>query len=398
MQMRNLNRAATTPRTDERARQGAEYQEDAEIPDHDAVMRRVEDHVRKLGNAIDEFTFTALDELFDSWVTRWITRVDTEHTRHHAEITKQRDHAKEELAKAKCVAEDEKEELARIEADYLQARSQLHDEVPGYQYPDPDGDDGDPPDVVIAASIGSADPELLSGQGRGYVAGAGVLIVIGATTDTIAFRNTLEVVLRTVSGQLAWLMAAGATSMALIAAASLGTGLARRRRGNRRALLTVYSTLSVWLCLGLSMFLVRWLDADTVNSAFGGQQGTIQATPLVASFFGSIYLISGACTIFEAERLYNPEYLNFRKFRKQYRHQVLKAAEAESAQVRAASAVDDAEDEFRREDERRGAKLATCRALGEEAKRYARFLMSVILQNPGQTYVPTEKPPAVGQD
>jgi hypothetical protein len=397
MQTRNRKRAAGTTWVGEPTRQEAEYQADAEIPDRDRIMRRVEEHVRKLDDGIDEFTFAALDELFDAWVTRWITRVDTEHTRHHADITRQRDLAKEELAKAERVLEDEKEELARIEADYLEARSQLRDEVPGYQY-DSGGDDGDPPEGAITVSIGSADPEHLGGQARGYVAGAGILIAVGATTDTIAFRNTLEVVLRTVSGQLAWLMAAGATSMALIAAATLGAGLARRRRGNRRALLTVYSTLGVWLCLGLSMFLVRWLDADTVNSAFGGQQGTIQTTPLVASFFGSIYLISGACTVFEAERLYNPEYRNFQKFQKQYRRQALRVAEAESAQVRAAAAVKNAEDEFGREDERRSAKLATCRALGEEAKRYARFLMSVILQNPEQTYVPTEKPPATGQD
>ena len=120
-------------------------------------------------------------------------------------------------------------------------------------------------------------------------------------------------------------MAAGATSMALVAAAILGISLAihRRTRGHRGTRPAMYSTAAVWIGLGLAMFLVRWLDtsASAPSDTFGGPAASAHPTPLVALFFAAIYLISGACTIFEAERLYNPEYFAYVRLAKQYRQQ-----------------------------------------------------------------------------
>jgi hypothetical protein len=105
----------------------------------------------------------------------------------------------------------------------------------------------------------------------------------------------------------------------------------------------------------------------------------------VALFFGAIYLISGACTIFEAERLYNPEYFAFVRLGRQYQQQVQNAAEAEATVDRAHSAVDHHDGELDREDHRRRAAIGERQALGAEAANQARVLMAAMLHNPAQT-------------
>jgi hypothetical protein len=231
-------------------------------------------------------------------------------------------------------------------------------------------------------------PHLLAGRGRAGLIAAGLLVGAGALTDTVAFKNTLELALPQVSGPLAWAMATGATSMALIAAAVLGISVATRRRtrGHRGTRLAVNSTAAVWITLGLAMFLVRWLDtgASTSSDNFGAAP-TAHPTPLVALFFAAIYLISGACMIFEAERLYNPEYFAYARLGKQYRQQARTAAAAEATMERARAAVDHHDGELDREDHRRTAAIAERQALGAEAANYARILMAAMLQNPAQT-------------
>ena len=232
-------------------------------------------------------------------------------------------------------------------------------------------------------------PHLLAGRGRAGLIAAGLLIGAGALTDTLAFKNTLELALPQISGPLAWAMATGATSMALIAAAILGISFAthRRTRGHRGTRPAMYSTAAVWIGLGLAMFLVRWLDtgASSPSDTFGSPAPSAHPTPLVALFFAGIYLISGACTIFEAERLYNPEYFAYVRLGKQYRQQAQKVAQAEATVERARAAVDHHDGELDREDHRRDAAIAERQALGAEAANYARIIMAAMLQNPAMT-------------
>jgi hypothetical protein len=232
-------------------------------------------------------------------------------------------------------------------------------------------------------------PQLLAGRGRAGLMGAALLIGAGTLTDTLAFKNTLELALPQISGPLAWAMAAGATSMALVAAAILGISLAihRRTRGHRGTRPAMYATGAVWIGLGLAMFLVRWLDtgASTSSDTFGSPASSGHPTPLVALFFAAIYLVSGACTIFEAERLYNPEYFAHVRLGKQHRQQEYKVAGAEATVERARAAVDHHDGELDREDHRRQAAIAERQALGAEAANYARLLMAAILKNPAQT-------------
>jgi hypothetical protein len=234
-----------------------------------------------------------------------------------------------------------------------------------------------------------AAPHLLAGRGRPGLIAAGMLILAGALTDTLAFKNTLELALPQVSGPLAWAMATGATSMALVAAAVLGISLAihRRTRGHRGTRLPMNFTGGVWVGLGLAMFLVRWLDTSTStpSGTFGSTVSSTHPTPLVALFFAAIYLISGACTIFEAERLYNPEYFAYVRLAKQYKQQAQKVAEVEATVERARAAVDHHDGELDREDYRRQAAIAERQALGAEAANYARLLMAAMLQDPAKT-------------
>ncbi len=232
-------------------------------------------------------------------------------------------------------------------------------------------------------------PHLLAGRGQTGLIAAGLLIGAGALTDTLAFRNTLELALPQISAPLAWTMAAGATSMALIAAAILGISLAthRRTRGHRGTRPAMYTTEAVWIGLGLAMFLVRWLDTgtSTPSDTFGNPTPTTHSTPLVALFFAAIYLISGACTIFESERLYNPEYFAYVRLGKQYQQQAQQVAEAEATVERARAAVDHHDGELNREDHRRDAAIAERQALGAEAANYARILMAAMLRDPAKT-------------
>jgi len=233
-----------------------------------------------------------------------------------------------------------------------------------------------------------AAPHLLAGRGRAGLIAAALLIAAGALTDTLAFKNTLELALPQESERLAWAMATGATSMALIIAATLGISLAidRRTRGHRGTKLATRSTALVWLSLGLAMFLVRWLNTSTTTSSTTfGSTTPAHPTPLVALLFAAIYLISGACTIFESERLYNPEYFAYVRLGKQYQEQARKVSEAEATVDRARAAVNHHDGELDREDHRRAAAIAERQALGAEAANYARILMAVILQDPAKT-------------
>jgi hypothetical protein len=366
-------------------------------PDHDAVMQEVADNVETLGKGLDDGTYGALDELSDTRLNGWIAQVNAQYTRHCESIAEYRMRLEEEKVSAERNADSAQAELAYRRTLLERARARLSGDVHAAVIR-VGADAGQQSDSVQAAQDAEdnrdADPGLLAGQSKAYVIGAGTFIAIGAATDTIAFRNTLEIVLQTISEPLAWLMAGGATSMALVSAASLGIGLSIRRRRARRAIFAITSTLSVWLALGLSMFLLRWLDDGSGVQAFGQASGT-QGTPLVAGFFGAIYLVSGACTIFEAERFYNPAYFSYRKAREQYKRQVEIEREAATALARAKAALANADDEFKREDQRRDAALAERRALGEEAKVWARFLMSARLQDPEQTYVPRKAAPVL---
>jgi hypothetical protein len=102
-------------------------------------------------------------------------------------------------------------------------------------------------------------------------------------------------------------------------------------------------------------------------------------------FFAAIYLISGACTMFEAERLYNPEYFAFLRLGKQYREQAALLATADATVDRAQAALDAHDGELDREAQRRVAAITERQALGAEAANHARILMAAILHDPAKT-------------
>ena len=137
---------------------------------------------------------------------------------------------------------------------------------------------------------------MTAGRGKATDIAAVAAILVGATTDTLAFRNTLEIALPTETSQARILvMAIGATAMGLVAAACIGMAYAAKRRGQEGSsrLLLIFFTLA-WLGLGVMMLLVRWLTP--VPGADGsGSFGTTpsQSPALTAGFFFTIYLVSG---------------------------------------------------------------------------------------------------------
>ena len=234
---------------------------------------------------------------------------------------------------------------------------------------------------------GWAAPHLLGGRGRAEMSIAAVLIIAGGLTDTVAFKTTLDLLFPQQSDRLSWIMAVGATSMALVAAASLGITLAVRRRTDGEATRAMVAAAAVvWITLGLAMFLVRcFVGSGCASAVFSSQSCGVQHPALGALFFGAIYLISGACTIFEAERLYNPDYFAYRRLGRLLRKHARLAAVATAEADRARSAVGHYAGELDRETHRRTAAIAERQALGAQAANYARVLMATHMKDPAKT-------------
>jgi hypothetical protein len=314
-------------------------------PERGAVLQRVRQLTESLDGTIAEGAGTPLDLLIESWVGCWIATVEADYADHFAAISVRRGQARQWLTESTRIAVHETEALGRISAAYSTCLSGLTRE--------------------------QAD-RALGGRSSAELA-PGVLLVLAATlTVTVAFRNTLALALPSLSGILAWLTAAGATSLALVTAASAGISLAiRQQEGHGSWLATALITLT-WIGLGLATVLIPLLGTGA------------HATPLAALFSGAIYLTSGACATFLSEKLYDPRYFVFRRLEKQYNAQARLDAKAEAKKHRAEAALELCDAELQREDQRRVAAIAGCKALGAEAAHYARILMAAMPQHPAK--------------
>ncbi len=379
-------------------------------PERDAVLHRVRQLTQSLEGAIDEGTGASLDRLIESWTGSWIATVESEYVDHCNVISVHRGQARQWLTEATVTAGHEQEKLGQIRSDLLASRHRLTGESSHPAPPTaPDGQDpagvegpAAPDAGTTAAGPGRASrqdwsaPHLVAGRSRWTLLVGAVLILIGAMADTIAFHNTLELVLTTEQAGAAWVMAVGTTSMALVAAGSLGGARAVRRRGrylaprHRPPRLPLILASVVWLGLGLAMFVIRWLGQNTNGSLSLSLTSPSSSGPphynlWQAIFFAAIYLVSGTCTLLETERLYNPEYFAFRRLRKHYHEQAKQVAKAEAARERAESALEQHDGELHREDQRRVAAVADRQALGAEAANYARVLMAAMMRDPAKT-------------
>lgn len=259
-------------------------------------------------------------------------------------------------------------------------------------------------DASQARPPGWRDPHLLAGRSPVGDLVLGVLVLVGAAADMVAFKTTLNILLRQ-SQTLSWVMAGGATCLALVAAARLGVAIAvRRREDTRYASFAIAAAATAWLGLGLAMFITRLLDSGSAGPVFGtATPQTTQPTTLIAIFFGAIYLVSGTCMTVEAQRLYNPEAALHRRLGKRLDKQVARTAEAEATAERAQRAVDLHKDELEREKARYRAAVNARKALALEAASHARLRMSAILGDPSKTAITEtepllELPPADNED
>jgi hypothetical protein len=235
-------------------------------------------------------------------------------------------------------------------------------------------------------TVNASGLHLTAGQSKATRLGAAVLILVGATTDTLAFRNTLELALPTETSQARiLLMAVGATAMGLVAAACIGIAYAARRRGqdgSSRALLTCFTV--AWLSLGVMMLLVRWLTHGAPTSTGYGAAPS-QSQGLTAGFFFTIYLVSGAGTAFEAERSYHPDFSAFIRLGKLVSAQEEVVVRLEGELARAKAAIEQLDGDLDREDHRRRAAILERQALGAELANWARIMMAAALRDPAMT-------------
>lgn len=100
-------------------------------PPHDADQAR--QRVRQLVEAlqpdgVDEGTGAALDPLIQSWTAGWLAGIDSEHTDHTAEIDVQFGAAKEQLARARSIHDNDLYRLELARRDHAEARRMLGDE------------------------------------------------------------------------------------------------------------------------------------------------------------------------------------------------------------------------------------------------------------------------------
>ncbi len=249
-------------------------------------------------------------------------------------------------------------------------------------------DTGTTTDTRTESALSWAVPYLIAGRGKAADALAVLLILIGAATDTLAFRNTLQILLpRETDGTRILVMAAGATAMGLVAAAFFGIAYAiyrRDRPGSSRLLMTFAAV--AWFGLGIMMLVVRWFTPTGGASGSGGFGVPSSGSPaLTAGFFFSIYLISGVGTVFEAERHYNPVYFAYVRLGKLLRKQEAVVVTLEAQLERARAVVDMLAGDLDREDHRKRAAILERQAFGAEAANMARILMAAMLKDPAKT-------------
>jgi hypothetical protein len=244
------------------------------------------------------------------------------------------------------------------------------------------------PEKSTESALSWAVPHLIAGRGKAADALAWLLILIGAVTDILAFRNTLQLVMPTETGDnRILLMAVGATAMGLIAAAIFGIAYSiyRRDRPGSSRLLMTFAALA-WFGLGLMMLLVRWFTPTGTQSSGGGFDVSSPGSPaLTAGFFFSIYLISGAGTVFEAERHYNPVYFAYVRLGKLLRKQQAVVVSLEAQLERARAVADMLAGDLDREEHRKRAAVLERQAFGAEAANHARILMAAMLRDPAKT-------------
>jgi hypothetical protein len=231
---------------------------------------------------------------------------------------------------------------------------------------------------------------LIAGRGKAVDALAVLLILIGATTDTLAFRNTLYLLMPSETNP--WrilLMAVGATAMGLVAAAFFGITytIYRRDRPGSSRLLMIFAAIA-WFTLGAMMLFVRAFTPVSPAGTSNGYRVPSSSTAsslLTAGFFFSIYVISGAGTVLETERHYNPVYFAYVRLGKLLRKKEAAVVAMEAELERARAVMDRLVGDLDREDHRKRAAILERQAFGAEVANLARVLMAGMLRDPAKT-------------
>lgn len=369
-----------------------EWRDSGYPPQREEVLAEVRRLVESLDGGIDEASGMSLDSLIGSWADRWVRAVNAEHADHCARLKDRRALARQRLVQATANAEREHGRLDHLRADLAASQQRLTEQSSGQTPPSAPA----PAATALAGPSSAhdwAEPSLLAGRGAmiGLVIGA-ILIVIGAVADLIAFRNVLGLVLSVESVTVVWVMAVGTTLMALLAAATLGNGLALRRLSrhlpvrHRVPWLPLVGSAAVWVSLGLALFFIRWQEPDASAFSITSRTAPVQVHSTIwqATLFLAVYLISGACATVEAERLHNPPYTAFRRLRKLYAAQATIVARADAEKDLAQAVIERIDEELQAQDDLRDHAIADRMGLRAEAANYARVMMAAMMHDPAK--------------
>lgn len=241
-----------------------------------------------------------------------------------------------------------------------------------------------------------ANPALLAGRSALQIGFFYVLILAGATTDTVAFKSVLDLMLQE-SQTISWLLAVGITFVAMASAWTIGRLYAYYRHEPDATLTPVLLGAVVWVGLGSAMAYIR-AHATQGGAGSGSGFGAAPDTHLqygTAFLFAMLYFASGTVAIFEAYHTTNPIFSAFSRITDKRDALRRLVAHLTGQAERARLVVAHHSGEFDRDLERREEAIGGYQALGAELKHYARVLIATLKQNARVTDLTTLGPKAL---
>jgi hypothetical protein len=224
-----------------------------------------------------------------------------------------------------------------------------------------------------------------------------ITLAIAATADYIAFRQVLELVMKTtLTDREADILVAGVTAIALALAHRTGSALRDRSdgTGTGRTGIAAFAALC-WAGLGAMAFYIRWIQPQTASgpSVFTLKAGTLPAAAgtsvgtqhPAALLFLMLYLGTGALAIATAYLEHDAARSDYRRARKHLIRVLWRSQQNTAHYALAAGAYDRAVDRKERDRKRYDAILDAFRAHADELKQFVRQSIAARLQDPSAT-------------
>jgi hypothetical protein len=221
-----------------------------------------------------------------------------------------------------------------------------------------------------------------------------ITLAIAATADYIAFRQVIELAIKTLTDVESNLLVAGVTAIALALAHRTGTALRDRsdKAGNGRGVIALCAGLC-WVGMGAMAFYIRWAQpqAAAVRSGFKLVPGTSSASTSTTSqhpaalLFLILYLGTGVLAIATAYLEHDAARGDYRRARKHLIRVLWRSQQNTAAHALALGDYERAEDRKERDLKCHDALQNAFRAHADELKQFVRQSIAASLQDPSAT-------------